>query len=241
MPLGRPGAPMVIGYAIYIFAGLLAVRAIRRREGPRWWREPPARPAQWTWAALALLVTAFEAAGFQVAVAGAWELSPDLAEGILGLMSVSDEPYSPLWDGLEIALGVALAPVVEELLFRKLLLERWVRRMGTTRAILAQAAVFAVLHLLFVGAFVFGLFAALLYLRTRSIWVPVAFHVLNNAAGGLVWALVAPGAWDGSVPVIRETVGISIAVTAVTAVALAWLAWRLWPREPRRLDESGRS
>lgn len=242
LPLGRPGAPLMVGLLLYLFAGLLAWRALRRQEGPRWWDLPPASPRrwdlppasprQWAWALLIVPVLIFEAAGLQLLLAAAWELSPELADGFLEFMAGLEGPESGGWLGLEILLGVLLAPVVEEVLFRKLLLERWIRRMGPTKAILAQAALFGALHLLLVGAFVFGVFAALIYLRTRSIWVPAAFHILNNGLGWIVWAVVAPGVWFGSMPDIRDAAPTSALITAVSAVLLIWLAVRLWPERP---------
>lgn len=230
LPLGLPGAPILVGLILYLFGGLLAARALRRREGSRWWERPPVAARQWGWTLLVVPVLMFEASGLQLLLAGAWELSPGLAEGFLEFMTGLDSDGGAGWFGVEILLGVILAPVVEELLFRKLLLERWIRRMGTTKAILAQAALFGVFHLLFVGAFVFGLFAALLYLRTRTIWVPVAFHVLNNGMGWALWALIAPGVWYGSIPAIRDAAPAAALIAGASGAVLVWLAVRMWPR-----------
>lgn len=74
------------------------------------------------------------------------------------------------------------APLVEELLFRGLVFTRWGRRFGIRRGLLFSALLFGLLHISLqpLGAFVLGLVAGLLYLRTRSLWVAIAAHATNN-------------------------------------------------------------
>lgn len=84
-------------------------------------------------------------------------------------------------NALALAVTVAvIPPVVEELIFRGLLLERWATawRLGT--AIIVQAVFFGILHVDPIGAGVFGLVLALVYLRSRSLWPPIVMHALNN-------------------------------------------------------------
>ena len=73
-----------------------------------------------------------------------------------------------------------LAPVVEELFFRGILLHRAVRHWGATRGLLATSLLFGALHMNPVGIFAFGLLLGVLYLRTRSLWVTTFAHLLNN-------------------------------------------------------------
>jgi membrane protease YdiL (CAAX protease family) len=76
--------------------------------------------------------------------------------------------------------GVVAAPIVEEVLFRGILMQRWARRWGTTTGVVASSALFAIGHEEWIGHFLFGAALALLYLRTRSLWLPIAAHALNN-------------------------------------------------------------
>ncbi len=75
-----------------------------------------------------------------------------------------------------------LAPLVEEVLFRGFLLNRWMVRFGATRGILLTSFVFALLHVSQPGTFFFGLIAAMMYIKTRSLWVPIWLHFVNNLA-----------------------------------------------------------
>lgn len=94
------------------------------------------------------------------------------------------------WFGLANILNalliVLLGPLVEEVLFRGLLLPAWSARWGTRSAVVGSSLIFAVLHVDVIGGFVFGLVVALVYLRTRRLLVPLVIHITNNA---LVWLL----------------------------------------------------
>jgi membrane protease YdiL (CAAX protease family) len=86
--------------------------------------------------------------------------------------------------------AVIIAPVIEEVLFRGLLLQRWALRWGTLTGVILSSALFAIGHVEVLGHFAFGVAMAALYLRTRSLWVPIAAHSLNNF---IVSVLTLPG------------------------------------------------
>lgn len=83
---------------------------------------------------------------------------------------------------------VVVGPVVEEVVFRGLVLRRWIARKSLWRGVVGSSLVFALLHPPFwIGAFVIGIFLALLYLVTRSLYAPIAFHAMYN---GLITFMV---------------------------------------------------
>lgn len=83
---------------------------------------------------------------------------------------------------------VIIAPIIEEVVFRGILLHRWSYKWNVKKAIIISSLIFAVLHPDPLGAFVFGVGMCILYLRTQSLWVPIVCHVVNNLA---VWILEA--------------------------------------------------
>lgn len=89
-------------------------------------------------------------------------------------------------DWVLFALSVAVvAPLVEELFYRGLLLRAIQARVGTAWAVVISSAVFAVVHrqlLPLPGLFVFGLGAALLTVRTGRLGPAWAMHVGFNTA-----------------------------------------------------------
>lgn len=84
--------------------------------------------------------------------------------------------------------AVAAAPVMEELLFRKLLLDR-VSVFGDRTAILLSGVVFGLAHgnfYQFFYAFGLGAIFAWVYLRTRRIRFSILLHVLINFCGSIL-------------------------------------------------------
>ncbi|NET53617.1 MAG: CPBP family intramembrane metalloprotease, partial [Merismopedia sp. SIO2A8] len=90
---------------------------------------------------------------------------------------------NPLWiDGGMAIVGVIIAPVVEEFVFRGLFLHYWSTHYSIQKGLIFAAILFAILHPQnFVGMFVFSLVMALLYIRTRNLWVPIGVHGIYNA------------------------------------------------------------
>jgi len=109
-------------------------------------------------------------------------VAPDLVRA----WALEPDPLAPVRDGgargaLAVAMIVFVGPAVEELVFRGVVLRRWAHKWGAGRALVASAAVFGLLHSDVLGAVAFGLVMGMLYVRTGSLWVPVACHVLTNA------------------------------------------------------------
>lgn len=84
--------------------------------------------------------------------------------------------------------AVILAPIFEELVFRKLIIER-VSVYGEKLALLFSAVLFAFFHMSvqqFFYAFLAGLVFGYLYIRTRKLIYPVILHALVNFFGSVV-------------------------------------------------------
>lgn len=85
---------------------------------------------------------------------------------------------------LNILLGCVIAPVAEEFLFRRLLLER-LRPYGDRFAILTSALCFGLFHgnlNQFFYAFTVGALFAYVILRTGCLWQTILLHALTNAS-----------------------------------------------------------
>jgi uncharacterized protein len=92
--------------------------------------------------------------------------------------------------------GVA-APVVEETLFRGVLYG-WLRvRMPVVLAVVISAAVFAGVHvipILLPALFVVGIILAVVYEWSKSLWVPILLHAIQNSVAVVaIFAALAMG------------------------------------------------
>ena len=75
---------------------------------------------------------------------------------------------------------VVVGPVVEEFLFRGLLLRTWISKWGVRRAIVISSVLFAALHFDYLGAFIFSVVVSLSYIWSRNLAVPILIHMTNN-------------------------------------------------------------
>ena len=75
---------------------------------------------------------------------------------------------------------VLVAPVMEEFFARGILLTRWTVKWGVIRAILASSLIFGLLHTNIIGGFCFACVMAIFYIRTKSLFIPISLHILNN-------------------------------------------------------------
>ena len=108
-------------------------------------------------------------------------LSSGTAENPLNELAMENS----LWKVLTM---VILAPVMEELLFRKLLIDRAVRY-GEKTAVLLSAITFGLFHqnlFQFFYAFGAGLLLAYLYVRSGKLRYPILLHMIVNFMGSVV-------------------------------------------------------
>jgi membrane protease YdiL (CAAX protease family) len=96
-------------------------------------------------------------------------------------------------------LVVCVAPVVEELVFRGVLLSGLASRMRIGWAIVVSAVIFGLVHLPdfkfawypVPALILLGLVLAWLRVRTRSLWPSITLHATNNLVAAVAWLLVS--------------------------------------------------
>ena len=132
--------------------------------------------------------------------------------------------------GWSILMLVVLAPVMEEVLFRGILLESVRSKHSAGRAIVVSALMFGVIHLIpqqVVNAFVIGLILGYIYVRTESLWPVIVIHALNNAMAYVImqWS-------DGANITVRSLIDNNTIYAVVYGVSLAalvasgYMVWR---------------
>ncbi len=95
-----------------------------------------------------------------------------------------------------------LAPVLEELVFRKILCDRLLP-LGEGYTVVLSAAIFGLAHgnfFQFFYAFALGLLFALVYVKTGRIRYTIAYHAIINITGGVL----APWLLDRLAPLLEE-------------------------------------
>jgi len=112
-------------------------------------------------------------------------LEPDqqAAERVIGFL----EPW------LVVLAVVILAPIAEEVFFRGVAFNAWLRERGRRFAYIGSASLFAAIHVSLVSLvpiFLLGLALAWVYRRTQSLVAPIAMHATFNAISIAIALLV---------------------------------------------------
>ena len=122
---------------------------------------------------------------------------------------------------------VIVAPVLEEFFFRGILLTRWTVKWSIVPAVIVSSGVFALLHTNLIGTFCFGCVMAILYIRTKSLFIPMSLHVINNLTA---WTIVlygthfdVPTPW--TVTTFQESWWIGL-LTLVISIPCVFQFWR---------------
>lgn len=153
---------------------------------------------------------------------------PDFLEEFLQDFAQEPGPYT----FLAIVVG---APVLEELLFRSIILGGFLRRYTPQQAIFWSALIFGIYHFnpaQVIGASLIGLVLGYLFWRTRSVWPCIVLHAVNNGLG--YWAL---GQEELAKMTLRDWLGGNLALTgfALGCALLAGIAYWLIERSAQHL------
>jgi len=132
----------------------------------------------------------------------------------------------------QLVMLLVMAPVLEEIVFRGYFLHRFAAKWNTRTAIWVSSILFALLHFDIVGSLVFGLVASCLYLRTRSLALPMIMHAMHNSVpaffmvAGAALRQLSPGLNDqlGSDPTPSfepaALIGMALCLGTILAILL---------------------
>lgn len=171
-----------------------------------------------------MIVVWFQAIAFASDAAVLWLAPKSLIDSYLQIF----RPTNPgEWTALA-AVATLLAPALEELLFRGLLLAAVKQQFGIRAAVLSTALLFAFIHikpLQVIAALPLGIMLAAYVARGGSLYVTAAAHMLGNGFSFL--GLVLPGIPWISADWRPDTVSGLFSLTI--AIVLLWRFLRCYP------------
>lgn len=144
---------------------------------------------------------------FPISIVGSW-----IGDFLSGLLSNNraQNGIAELIEGLDpislLLFTVIVAPIFEEWLFRRLLIDR-VQQYGEKTAILFSAVTFGLFHgnlFQFFYAFGFGLLLAYVYVRTGKLRYTIAMHVTFNFMNGFLGQMVLLPMSDSAMSAIES-------------------------------------
>jgi hypothetical protein len=122
-------------------------------------------------------------------------------------------------------LMVVAAPILEELIFRGIVLEGLLKQYNPVKAILVSSLLFGLVHLnpwQFVTGFIIGIFSGWVYYKTHSLTLAVIIHATANLSGFLMRYVIDVGSsmddsllemYGGSLNLILAIVGSIVVVS----------------------------
>ena len=144
-------------------------------------------PTNYNWLRLAWLVPLaiiFSISAFFVLFYLVSLAAPSFVEQLLRNVanSPSVESSNSFASNLLVSLAFCIvAPITEEFIFRGVILQRWATKWGIRAGLLSSSLLFGFLHPQNpIGLTLLGIILGVLYIKTRSLIVPIAFHAFNN-------------------------------------------------------------
>ncbi|NJP08640.1 MAG: CPBP family intramembrane metalloprotease [Leptolyngbyaceae cyanobacterium RU_5_1] len=225
---------------ILLFVSLslwLIVQFKRQRVSLRWVTgRIPNHPKWLSTAGLVIATLLFSLSSFQLAFYVISFAAPSFVESLLQELSAQANPQTAaplLYEPLSVIASVIVAPLSEELIFRGFILQRWAVKWNLPLALIVSSLVFGLLHPNPIGLTVFGLVMGLLYVKTRSLMVPILCHALNNVlAKAMEFLPIDSGSTEiPNLEQFRSEVGIGILLMVVSAPWLIQFITKNFPRQ----------
>ena len=142
-----------------------------------------------------------------------------------------------LWDA--ILSTCILAPILEELLCRGIMMRGMLRTTKPWKAIFWSAFIFAFIHLnpwQAIPAFIIGLFFGWVYYRTRCLWLTIFLHCLNNSISVAITRLLPDvGIDEGLIDILPHNTYVAVYIAGCLLLAGAVILLNKYL--PKRNDE----
>lgn len=187
-----------------------------------------------------LLVTFLLLMSFHLVTEPVLDLLPQ-PEGLIKMMTEMAQ-----YPALMFLTLVLLGPILEELLFRGIILDGYLKNYSPLMSALVSGFLFGLVHgnlTQGMGAFFMGLVVGLLYWRVRSIVFCILLHMLINFVAFLGMVFSTP---EELTKTTRDMIGndqtyfIVYAVSCIVCVACGWYLWNTYikPEQPLLTQKS---
>lgn len=140
------------------------------------------------------------------------------------LASFSAAPHGIAFTLFASICGCLFAPFAEETLFRGVFIYRFDSyKQNVLKAVVWSSVLFAAHHPQnIIGTFVMAYVVSTVYIHTRTLWIPILIHVLNNSLTGVVEFIPGMPAMQTVQEFHNAGVWVFVALTLLSAIPLAW-------------------
>lgn len=187
---------------------------------------------------LVLLIILFSLSAYLVSFYLLSLAVPTFVESVMRQVATSPSPGTtspPFYNLLAGIVYIVIAPITEEFLFRGIILQRWASKWGIQTAVVVSGLLFGILHANVLGLTIFGIIMGVLYIKTRTLIVPIACHAFNNSlAVGM--GLLSGGSKTTTSTVnlleqLRSSWWVGIVLMLISLPLLVRFLYRNWPHK----------
>jgi len=119
--------------------------------------------------------------------------------------------------------AIIVAPLLEEMIFRGIILDGFLRNFSPGKSILLASLLFGIAHLnfwQFLGAFMIGLFIGWVYWQTKSLGLAIGIHMFNNLVSFIAMYFSPESASETTIRDFAGDAGIYYAILGVSVLLL---------------------
>jgi membrane protease YdiL (CAAX protease family) len=187
---------------------------------------------------LVLLIILFSLSAYLVSFYLLSLAAPTFVESVMRQVATSPSARTtspPFYNLLAAIVYIVVAPITEEFLFRGIILQRWASKWGIQTAVVVSGLLFGMLHANVLGLTLFGIIMGVLYIKTRTLIVPIACHAFNNSlAVGM--GLLSSGSKTTTSTVnlleqLRSSWWVGVVLMLISLPLLVRFLYRNWPRK----------
>lgn len=134
--------------------------------------------------------------------------------------------------------AILIAPIFEELLFRKIIFRQLLRRNSLWTSVTLSSLMFALVHIPLYGkiipTFLIGVLSALIFFKTGKIIYSIIFHFVNNFLA-MTWDFYLPDFWNNY---RAMEFNINYWLICLTGVFVLWCGGKLFLRKIEKSREN---
>lgn len=140
-------------------------------------------------------------------------------------LTESETQYPVLYNSIQAISIIVAAPIMEEILFRGILFQRWAVKWNLITGTIVSSLVFGFLHFNVLGLFNFGVIMCILYLHTQTLYVPIFVHILNNFMAVAIELMASISQSEKTAHTIEQIQAAWWEPLIIIAISLPWLIY----------------
>ena len=133
---------------------------------------------------------------------------------------------------------ILLGPVLEEIIFRGIILRGFLKNYHPVKAIVISSLLFGIIHLnlsQLVAAFIIGCFIGFIYWQTRSLFLCILIHIVNN---GIAFIFIWKFGFNISPDQLINSTPVYLVLYMCAALLFSFGLFQIYKNSDRKTEES---